>query len=101
MALVRDRRGAHHVARRDSGARVGATEPFVELGKRLDLARVLPRAADRFLEQLEAGEAIVRVVDEAGLAHLAVVDDVHAELGLPAHDVGHRAAHARGERAAS
>ena len=38
------------------------------------------------LERHEAGQALVRVVQEARLAHLAVGDDVEADVSLPAHD---------------
>ena len=41
---------------------------------------------------LVAAEPFVDVGDEARLAIFAVVDDVDAELGLPAHDLAHRIA---------
>jgi len=48
--------------------------------------------------RLEARQPLVDVGNEAGLAHLAVVDDVDAQLGLLAHDVADRPPHAGGER---
>src|SRR6266849_4139231 len=46
----------------------------------------------------EAGEAVLDVGGVAGLRHLAVVDDVDARPGLPAHDLLHRGANARAKR---
>src|SRR5262249_61449584 len=47
---------------------------------------------------LEAGEPVVDVRNEAGLAHPAVVDDVDAELGLLLDDLPYRPPHPGGER---
>ena len=46
----------------------------------------------------EAGEPVLDVGGVARLRHLAVVDDVDAGLDLLLDDLGHRRAHARGER---
>jgi hypothetical protein len=55
----------------------------VEVRKGLDLARPGPRALVAVGRvDLEAAEAIVDVRDEARLAHLAVADDIDAEIGL-------------------
>src|SRR5262249_5532335 len=72
------------------------SEPLVEFGERLELARLRKRAAGRRVGvELEAGETIGHVSEKARLAHLAVGDDVDAETGLPLHDLADRAAHAR------
>ena len=97
VTLVDHRAGAHHVQRAHGRARHRAREPLVELGKRADLARAAPRAPPAFRIGLEAGEALVDVGNEAGLAHLAVVHDVDAELGLLADDLGHRALDPQGQ----
>ena len=72
---------------------LGRTRPnaFVEFRERLGLSRWGPRAPRRGVRaRLEAAQTLIDVVDEAGLAHLTVVDDVDAELNLPAHDLRHR-----------
>ena len=46
----------------------------------------------------EAADAGAGVVRKARLAVLAVIDDIDAGLGLPAHHVGHRSAHGGRER---
>ena len=76
---------------RRAGARQRAAEPLVELGERLHLARARPRAAGGSIgARLEAREALVDVVDEARLAHLAVVDHVDAQLDLLPDDLPDR-----------
>src|SRR5262249_47427744 len=97
VALVRDRPGAHHMRKRRGGARQRAAEPFVELGKRPELARAGEWAPLALGVDLEAGEALVDVRDEAGFPHLAVVDDVDAELDLLGDDGFHGGADARRE----
>ena len=54
----------------------------------------------RITRAAETRETVLHVGGVARLAHFAVVDDVDARLGLPAHDVLHRRTHARGERIA-
>ena len=99
VALVADRAGAGEVRGRRAGTRQHAAEPVVELGERLHLARPGPGAPRRRLgARLEAREALVHVVDEAGLAHLAVVDHVDAKLHLLVHDVPDRPAEPDGVR---
>src|SRR5206468_4789205 len=92
-ALVGDGAGADHVHRPRGRARHRAAEPLVELGEGFHLARAAPRAAPALPVGLEAREALADVGNEAGLAHLAVVDDVEAELRLLADDLAHRALH--------
>src|SRR5438067_510999 len=96
-ARVDDRARAHHVQRPYGWARHRTREPLVELGERSHFARAAPRADPACRVGLEAGQALVDVRNEAGLAHLAVIDDVDAELGLLADDLPDRVSHPGGE----
>src|ERR1700722_8434336 len=62
----------------------------VELGKFLDLAGAEPRTpiGDRAID-LKAGKPLVDIGDKTRLAHLAVIDDVDAEVDLLADNVRH------------
>src|SRR4029453_15107724 len=81
------------VPRARAGGRGRAPPAHVELREGPHLARPAPRAAATLPVRLEAREALVDVGDEPRLAHLAVVDDVQAELGLRADDLAHRGPH--------
>ena len=62
----------------------------VELRERLQLARARLRPRGALLRhrlRFEAGQPLADVGHEAGLALLAVVDDVDAQLRLPPHHV--------------
>jgi hypothetical protein len=67
-------------------------ELLVEPGEVLAVAarRQDAGAVELHHARLEPGHALVQVGDPGGLAHLAVVDDVDAGLGLAAHLVGDR-----------
>ena len=99
VPLVADRAGAGEMRGRRPGARQHAAEPVVELGERLHFARPGPAAPRRRIAaRLEAREALVHVVDEPGLAHLAVVDHVDSEPHLLVHDVADRRPEPNGVR---
>ena len=94
-ALVGDGPGADHVQGPHGRARHRPRAPRVELREGPHLSRSAPRATGRLRVRLEPGQPLVDVGNEARLAHLAVVDDVDAELGLLADDVRHRGPHPR------
>ena len=98
VARVGDGPGADHVQRPHGRTGHRAREPLVELGEGPHLSRSAPRASCRVPVGLEARQALVDVGDEARLAHLAVVHDVQAELGLLGDDLPHRAPHPGGVR---
>ena len=92
LGLVGDGAGAGHlhVAGVGLGSRHRAVVAVV-LRERLRLAGVVPGRHPHPARGCQAVEPLVRVDRESALAELAVVDDVDAEVHLPAHDVVDRA----------
>ena len=86
MAFISDRPRADHV-----GMGRGRMGLRVEFGEGNALARTGPLVARPGARvDLIAAEPFVDVADETRLAIFAIVDDIDAELGLPAHDLAHR-----------
>src|SRR5262249_37935685 len=71
--------------------------PFVEIREGLPFARTAPVAAARRTSgRLKSSETVVDVGDEAELAHLAISNDVNAEVDLLLHHGGDGGADAAG-----
>ena len=86
MSLVGDRASALH-----AHAFVdGLDFRFIEFREGLGFTRARPHRFGVRRRPLEAAEAVVGVIDEARLAHLAVVDDIDAGCDLPGNGIGDR-----------
>ena len=83
----------------DEGSRAGRSLPAIKAPSSSGMLREVPLVQrderTRVAHQFQTPDAVSEVVQVAGLALLAVVDDVDARVNLLADNVGHGLAHAR------